>query len=73
MARKSVGKISTTEMLLIGGGALVVLLLVTKKTTTPVTTPVYVPIPSGGGSGLSSQQYVQLGTSLANALSDIFG
>jgi hypothetical protein len=70
MAKKRVGKIDTSTMLLVGGAA-VALLLLTKKSTP--TVPTYVTIPSGGGSGISSGQYVTIGTSLINALDDIFG
>lgn len=70
MSRR-VGKIDTTTVLLIGG-AVAVFLLVNKKPATPAT--VYVPtVPSGGGSGISTGQYVQLGTSIVDAISNIFG
>lgn len=66
------GKIDTSTILLVAGGAALVYFMTRPK---PVPPPTYiqVPVPSGGGSGISQQQYITLGTALANAASNIFG
>ena len=73
-----VAGIDTNTLLLIGGGAVVVYLL-TRKPAAPPVPPVYTPVytsgsqlPSAGGAGNTTGQYIALGTSLINSLDNFF-